>query len=223
MNARNTRVMVKKTESVVFKGYKSGLTLIIPEQGAFDYFLAELRERLEQSKEFFKGVKLSVKIGKRQLTAAEHENLKDLLQEFGLIFFRIVDETALVTTVNAKRTVKENEDFIGTITVKRTIRSGQRVEFEGNLVIMGDVNPGAEVIASGDIVVLGKLRGTAHAGAMGNQNARIYAFQLNPMQIRIAEVITRAPEAKRRPDSGYHGAEVARIKDGLIIVEAAIR
>ncbi|TCL70956.1 septum site-determining protein MinC [Hydrogenispora ethanolica] len=217
-----TGAMAKRVESVVFKGYKSGLTLIIPEQGPFDHYLTELKARLEQSKEFFRGVKISVKIGKRQLSEADQEALKELLQEFGLIFFRIVDETVLVATVNNKRSVKENDEFIGTITVKRTIRSGQRVEFEGNLVIMGDVNPGAEVAASGDIVVLGKLRGTAHAGATGNQNAKIYAFYFNPVQIRIAEVITRAPEAKKRKDSGYHGPEVAKIKDGLIMVEPAL-
>ena len=49
--------------------------------------------------------------------------------------------------------------------VKRTVRSGVRLEYEGNVVVLGDVNPGAEVVAGGSVVVWGRLRGVVHAGA----------------------------------------------------------
>ena len=78
-------------------------------------------------------------------------------------------------------------------------------------MIMGDVNPGAEVVASGDIIILGKLRGTAHAGAYGNQDSRVIAWQLRPLQLRIAGVITRAPEGDSRSKK-FNGPEVASIK-----------
>jgi septum site-determining protein MinC len=92
------------------------------------------------------------------------------------------------------------------------------VVFEGSLVIIGDVNPGAELVAAGDIIVLGRLRGTAHAGAKGDTSAQIFALQLQPVQIRIAGVITRAPE-QDQPHSDFRGPETAKIKDGMIIVE----
>jgi septum site-determining protein MinC len=104
-----------------------------------------------------------------------------------------------------------------TITVKKTLRSGQRIEFEGNVLIMGDINPGAEVIAGGDIIVLGKLRGTVHAGAGGERAAQIFAFQMNPVQIWIADVIARgADKVKRIKDLR---PEVAKIKENQIVVE----
>lgn len=54
---------------------------------------------------------------------------------------------------------------------------------------MGDVNDGAEVIAEDNIVVMGNLRGMAHAGAKGNENAIIAAHVINSPQIRIASII----------------------------------
>lgn len=205
--------MMNDFGGVVFKGFKSGLALIIPEKGPFESCLQELKIHLEQSQDFFKGAKIYLKTGKRILKDVEYDSLTKLIQDFGLILQRYPEEAA-----NSKNhVIEENDCFIPTITIKKTVRSGQRLTFDGNLVIMGDVNPGAEIVASGDIIVIGKLRGTAHAGAKGDHNAQIISFHLKPVQIRIAEVITRAPEQDQ--ECSYIGPEIARIKDGLIIVE----
>jgi len=95
-----------------------------------------------------------------------------------------------------------------TLLVRRTIRSGQRLHYDGNVVIMGDVNPGAEVVCTGDILVLGALRGVAHAGAEGKVDATVFAFRLEPTQLRIAHVISRAPDEKSPRPSG---PEIARV------------
>jgi septum site-determining protein MinC len=83
------------------------------------------------------------------------------------------------------------------------------------VVIIGDVNPGAEVVAGGDIVVWGKLRGKAHAGAAGDEDAVVCALQLAPNQIRIASLIARPPERGRTPKA----AEIAHVQNGRIVVE----
>ncbi|MDA8234544.1 MAG: septum site-determining protein MinC [Clostridia bacterium] len=104
-----------------------------------------------------------------------------------------------------------------TILVQRTLRSGQSVHYAGNVVVLGDVNPGAEIIASGNIIIMGALRGVAHAGVEGNEEAVVTAFRLQPTQLRIANHITRAP------DGNYPGPdqpETARIKNGEVIIEA---
>lgn len=206
-------------ETVVFKGYKAGLTLIIPENGPLEKFLHELRNNLEQSQDFFKDAKVFLKIGKRVLEDAEQKELIRIIEQYGLKFqgFQTGEDFGSVRKKSSAGPVSEKDPFVSTITVKKTVRSGQRVAFEGNLVIIGDVNPGAELAATGDIIVLGKLRGIAHAGAQGDTSAQIIAFQLQPVQIRIAGVITRAPESESH--SNYHGPEVARIRDGMIIVE----
>lgn len=97
----------------------------------------------------------------------------------------------------------------------QTLRSGQTVNHKGNLVIVGDVNNGAEVIAEGDILVWGALRGIAHAGSSGNEQAEIRALKLAPLQLRIAQCIARAPDRKNYKTS-TPGPEMARIVDGQI-------
>jgi septum site-determining protein MinC len=99
---------------------------------------------------------------------------------------------------------------------RRTLRSGQQLRHPGSITVIGDVNPGAEIVAGGDIVVWGKLRGTAHAGAMGNETAVVCALELTPTQLRIAQYFARSPEGRRRKSL----PEVARVRDGKIVAES---
>lgn len=102
-------------------------------------------------------------------------------------------------------------------TVQRTLRSGTVLRFDGDLYVFGDVNPGAQVIATGNITVLGALKGTAHAGASGDESAFILAFDLRPMQLRIGRVIAIPPD--RRSADGLD-PEIASVKDGQVVIEA---
>ena len=77
---------------------------------------------------------------------------------------------------------------------KGTVRSGERISSNGNLCIIGDVNPGAIVSAKKNIYVWGKLLGIAFAGKSGNKNASIASLYLNPLQLRIADVIAIGPK-----------------------------
>ena len=106
----------------------------------------------------------------------------------------------------------------GTMYLRQTLRSGQTVSHKGHLIIIGDVNPGAEVMAEGDITVWGSLRGIAHAGIGGNVDCEIRALNLQPIQIRIAHAIARAPDKPRMSYSASHGPETARIVAGKIRV-----
>ncbi|HYH04935.1 MAG TPA: septum site-determining protein MinC [Bacillota bacterium] len=209
--------LAKDSTGIVFKGYRSGLILVIPEEGSFETYLGELAEHLNKARSFFKGAKVTIQTGNRNVTDQEQTALANILKEHGLLIQQLpnVTETA-APKINIR---KEKSEFIDTITVKKTVRSGQTIRFEGNLLIIGDVNPGAEVIASGDIVVLGKLRGIAHAGANGDNTAQIFALQLNPVQIRIAGIFTRDSEKRKGFKNTSSGPEVARIKDNMIVVE----
>jgi septum site-determining protein MinC len=104
------------------------------------------------------------------------------------------------------------------LTIHRgTLRSGDHLEVEGSLLVLGDVNPGARVSAGGDVRVWGRLRGVAHAGAGGNEQARIVALQLRPLQLRIASAVARGPED--RPPAGF--CEQAVLIEGAIAIEPA--
>jgi len=96
-----------------------------------------------------------------------------------------------------------------------TVRSGERISSNGNLCIIGDVNPGAIVSAKKNIYVWGKLLGIAFAGKSGNKNASIASLYLNPLQLRIADVIAIGP--KDKPKNCY--PEIAVIDKQTIIIK----
>ena len=96
-----------------------------------------------------------------------------------------------------------------------TVRSGERISANGNLCIIGDVNPGAIVSAKKNIYVWGKLLGIAFAGKSGNKNASIASLYLNPLQLRIADVIAIGP--KDKPKNCY--PEIAVIDKQTIIIK----
>ncbi|WP_320668235.1 septum site-determining protein MinC [Prochlorococcus sp. MIT 1307] len=98
-----------------------------------------------------------------------------------------------------------------------TLRSGESLEAEGDLLLFGDINPGAKVSAEGDVLVLGRLLGIAHAGKSGNNQAKIMALQLRPLQLRISNKVARGPEEK--PQEGL--AEEALIESGRIVIKPA--
>ncbi len=107
--------------------------------------------------------------------------------------------------------LKESDDILH----KGTVRSGDRISSNGNLCIIGDVNPGAIVSAKKNIYVWGKLLGIAFAGNTGNNNASIASLYLNPLQLRIADVIAIGP--KDKPQNHY--PEIALIDKQTIIIK----
>ena len=104
------------------------------------------------------------------------------------------------------------------ILYKGTVRSGDRISSNGNLCIIGDVNPGAIVSAKKNIYVWGKLLGIAFAGQTGNKNSSIASLYLNPLQLRIADVIAIGP--KDKPKNCY--PEIAVIDNQTIIIKPHI-
>ena len=102
------------------------------------------------------------------------------------------------------------------LAVRKNIRSGQKISYDGPLIIFGDVNAGAELEAAGHILVLGALRGVAHAGCKGDKKAVIYANQLRSVQLRIADLIARAPDGE---NTKRNIPEIARIIDNYLVIE----
>ena len=96
-----------------------------------------------------------------------------------------------------------------------TVRAGERIYSDGNLCIIGDVNPGAIVYARKNIYVWGKLLGIAFAGKGGNNDACITSLYLQPLQLRIADVVAIGP--KDKPQNYY--PEIALIDKQTISIK----
>ncbi|WP_051904306.1 septum site-determining protein MinC [Hippea jasoniae] len=103
-------------------------------------------------------------------------------------------------------------------TFRGNLRSGQSIKTNGDLVVVGNVNSNSYIYATGNIFVLGKLYGVPHAGYGGNNEAIIFAFDLNPPQIRIGDFITRSPEENLFMKRKNVVPEVAYVDEGAIVI-----
>ena len=129
-----------------------------------------------------------------------------------------IDSTFLKEKEIKKKLLLLESKKQGSILHEGTVRSGTRISSNGNLFIMGDVNQGAIVSAKKNIYVWGKLLGIAFAGKSGNKNASIASLYLNPLQLRIADVIAIGP--KDKPKNCY--PEIAVIDKQTIIIKPHI-
>lgn len=213
---------------IVIKGSKDGLRLLLAEDLPWDEVLTALRGQLERGTAFFHGAALTVDTGERVLQDGELEAALAILQEHNLQPAalatnsregRSAGRAAGLATQPARRPVPavssndaRGQEGDGALLVMRTLRSGQVLRHHHHVTIVGDVNPGAEIIAAGSVVVWGRLRGTVHAGALGDTGAVVCALELMPSLLRIADLMSRPPD--QRPT----GPETARIEDGKIVV-----
>nr|pir hypothetical protein - Synechocystis sp. (strain PCC 6803) [Synechocystis sp.] len=100
------------------------------------------------------------------------------------------------------------------LVVRHTLRSGGEIRHGGDVVIIGDVNPGSSIVADGDILIWGCLRGMAHAGAKGNDQAVIMILRLAACQIRIGDRLARVGADavdRREPEIAYITSEGIRL------------
>ncbi|ABM71563.1 possible septum site-determining protein [Prochlorococcus marinus str. MIT 9515] len=126
-----------------------------------------------------------------------------------------INSSLLNNKKNINKSFLDNQSQKKDILHKGTIRSGDRISSNGDLFIMGDVNPGAIVSANNNVYVWGKLLGTAFAGENGNKNASIASLWLNPIQLRICEIIAIGP--KEKPKHQY--PEIAILEAKKIIIK----
>ncbi len=224
-------------QDVVFKGVKDGLYITLNDTQELDVLKEKLKERLLQAECFFQSSDVILDVGTRQLSIDEVLDIQHILASpSGLRLKKLVhgdyqapvvkdkirkgipEPAAVLPKVPETRPLSHPDSGVQeTLLHRGTLRSGQRIDHHGNVVVIGDVNPGAEIRATGDIAVMGALRGLAHAGANGDIDVSVIAFRLAPTQLRIADIIGRPPE---NSDSSAKEPEVARLKDGMIIVEA---
>jgi len=214
--------------SVMFKATVNDLFIIMKEESDFESILEQIANKIDSAGRFFKGVSLNVKYRGKKLTKDEENRILELLVRRSGAEIRKIEEDIqeapeTVEYAPNHKKIKINKFYFKGIDegpakfYRGTVRSGQLVESKGNLVVIGDVNPGGEVIANGNVVVVGALRGIVHAGADGNKEAIVVALNLQPMQLRIADVITRSPDGKS--SGNILVPEMAYVKDDIVYIE----
>ena len=167
---------------------KDSIVIKIDENAEQDEIMQELNQKLVELKKLYKEDDTPITVTGKVLKNKEIDQIQEEINKNinVTVFF---DSPRILGLHGIKKTFNKDIATSETKFHKGALRSGQRIEFEGSLVILGDVNDGAEVIASENIVVLGALRGLAHAGAKGNNDAMIAASSIESQQIRISNVV----------------------------------
>ncbi|MEO0375713.1 MAG: septum site-determining protein MinC [Cyanobacteria bacterium P01_A01_bin.17] len=224
---------------VHFKTERDCLTLFIPPPSAtaLDWLelWQQLQQRLDAGKRFWNtSTPVNVVVGDRLIDGRQLQQLTTALSAVNLQLqcLHTNRRQTAVAAVTAGYSVEQQSPIlplsqsplsrfrktpsepsvVEPLYLQTTLRSGNEVRHPGTVVILGDLNPGSAVIADGDILVWGRLRGIAHAGAGGNRQCRIMALQMEPTQLRVAELVARAPE---NPPT-YFYPEVAYIEEDRI-------
>ena len=215
--------------TIEIKGTRDGI-LIAVDPGDWTQIRVALFKQIDEKIDFLKGAKLTLDVGGHKLKAAEMGSLRDQLSDREITLQTIITESAVTESsaqslgigIRAAMHIRHSPPPLDTtiggedaILTQRTLRSGHSVKFSGHVVVIGDVNPGAQIIAGGNILVWGHLRGSAHAGVSGDENAVICAIELTPQQLRIAEQICHTMPKKKN-----QGPQVARLKEQQVKIEA---
>ncbi len=210
---------------VEFKGTKEGIVLQIKSVENFNSVLDCIRTKLSKSAQFFTGATIIGVEGVIEQEIDRFNLYRVLTDEFKLqvssldTVLKIERKPKEVEKVEVVEKIEESEinyNEFDTKIVRKSMRSGIGVEYDGNVIVLGDVNPGAEISAGGNVIVMGKLRGMVHAGKFGNKNTYIIAEKLVPTQLRIANVIARAPEEENLSELK---TEIASLKSGQMSIE----
>ncbi|MEG0804946.1 MAG: septum site-determining protein MinC [Lachnospiraceae bacterium] len=212
------------SQSVILKSNKYGINLLLDKEVPLETLIEDIIEKFKESEKFFKNAKIAIAFEGRELsTEEEREIILAITERTNIKIACIMDKNQdLEERMHQKLETFDLEESTRTGQFyKGTLRSGQVLESETSIVILGDVNPGAKVIAKGNIVILGTLKGNAYAGAAGNETAFVAALEMDPMQIKIADIIGRSADGavwsvrdrKKAPDP-----EIAMLIDGCICI-----
>ncbi|WP_025688050.1 septum site-determining protein MinC [Paenibacillus zanthoxyli] len=197
------------SKHVRIKGIKDGLVFLLDDKCPFEELLDELRYKLEHSHQnILTGpiVHVDVKLGSRSVTEEEKEAVLEILRRPGNLLIRSIEAQ------NAPKPESGSSMFV----MSGILRSGQVLHHKGDLLFLGDVNPGGTITCTGDIFILGALRGMAHAGVEGNEEAVIAASVMAPTQLRIAEIISRPPDEWETRESSM---EFAFLSEGAMKID----
>ena len=216
------QAVIKMNDIVTIKGLKYGLQLTFAKGASFDDVQANLLDKLQSGNGFFiRGT--TVFVPKGYFAEEQNEALRRMFHRHGMLFSTELKRPNLAPPSRDKAAPapkpKAVDEAQKMMIINHTIRGGQEVKVNSSVLICGNVNPGAQIIAGGSIDIRGTCRGFVHAGAFGDKTACVVADRLRPAQIRIADIIARAPDEPEKVSQ----AERAMIRGNRIIFEPVAR
>lgn len=211
--------------SVVIKANNFGIMVVLDAEIDFEKLKEKVAKKFKDSAKFLGNAQMAISFEGRETTDAQQRELLDIISDNSdLDVVCVIDpdkEKESIFEKSLNERLMELDSKTGQF-YKGNLRSGQVLEFETSVIVIGDINPGAKVISKGNVIVLGALKGNVSAGATGNEKSFVVALDMNPMQIRIADIIARAPDNKPK-HTGKKEAKIAFVEDGNIYIEPLSR
>lgn len=215
------------SQPVIIKSNRYGINLILEPNLPFKELLDLITEKFLESEKFFSNAKMAISFEGRNLTPEEEYWIIDTIMQKTSIRIACVIDNDEVREQYTKKKVDEYLEAESGNTgkfYKGTLRSGQVLECETSIIVIGDVNPGAKIVSKGNIIVLGALKGNAYAGASGMEDCFVAALDMNPVQIKIGNVIGRSEDkgllaSIRERKKTISEPQVATVMDGHILIE----
>lgn len=225
-------------DQVMIKGTKSGIVLVLDSEADFEDLKTKVGDKFKESSDFlgksdkalsFQGRKLDDD-QKEEIIQVIHNNcdlkivcVTEDYDELEKLFKKSLEEATESKEEDSaqKSENPEEQDFYSYTSTgqffKGNLRSGQVLEAETSIIVLGDVKAGSKVVSKGNIIVLGSVKGNVYAGAGGNANAFVVALDMDPVQVRIADTIARAPDQRKL--SKKKETRIAICQDGNIYIE----
>lgn len=177
--------------AVVIKGNKAGMTVIMDPDLPFDELLHAVENKFKETARFWGSAQMTLTLEGRTLTAKEEFQIVNTITENSSIEIMCLIDSDANRIERCEKALNEKLMELSSSTgqfYKGTLRAGDVLESEASIVVIGDVEKGARVTAKGNVVILGTLKGTVHAGAAGNINTVVVAFEMAPDQVRISDI-----------------------------------
>lgn len=214
------------SQPVVLKSNRYGINLILDADMPFGLLEEAILEKFRESEKFFKNAKIAISFEGRRLSQEEEFSILDMIaKNTSIQVICVVDQDEMREQMYKEKIDSYYQDVADNTGefYKGTLRSGQVLKCDTSIVIIGDVNPGAKIIAKGNIVILGSLKGNAYAGAAGDESCFVTALDMDPVQIKIGNVIGRS--ADRGPWEAIRNRhrtmdpQIALVSKGNIMIE----
>lgn len=227
------------SQPVIIKSNRYGINLILDETMSFEELKAGAIQKFKESEKFFQNTTMAISFeGKKLSSQQEIELIEAISDKVSIQFACILENDEIkenfirgqieqcrgpyTTVPTAKASI--TDENLGQI-YRGTMRSGAVLESDASIIVIGDVNPGATVISNGNIVILGALKGTAYAGNSGDNSCFVAALDMNPLQIKIGDVIGRSEDKgilsalKERRKHTTTEPQVASVANNQILIE----
>ncbi|MBO4415022.1 MAG: septum site-determining protein MinC [Lachnospiraceae bacterium] len=209
--------------SVVIKGNKNGITVILDNKIDFEALKEKIATKFKDSSSILGACKTAISFQGRDLSDSEEVEILEIIGKNSDLDVVCVlnDDDDEKNRKFGKAVDDKLMDVSGNYAVfhKGMIRGGDSLEKDKSIIVLGDVNPNASISSDGNIIILGSLKGIAQAGASGNRNAFIFALDMQPSQLRIADSIARAADPGTKDDMFLSGPMIAYLEQGNIVIE----